>query len=104
MIDLKDSKDVNGKYLMKYNFKMDDKSFVNENISFMVDSTGKVIEGQKISGIPDCANGDCDYSINESKAKQIAEASGGVFGYMAIDYEESKLIELKMIKDPAHWR
>jgi len=33
-------------------------------------------------------------------AKHIAEASGGVFGYMSIGYEESKLVELKMIKNP----
>jgi len=34
-------------------------------------------------------------------AKDIAEASGGVFGYMSVGYEESKLIELKMIKNPS---
>jgi hypothetical protein len=33
-------------------------------------------------------------------AKKVAEASGGVLGYMAIGYEESKLIDLHMIKDP----
>ncbi len=32
-------------------------------------------------------------------AKKIAEASGGVLGYLAISYEESRLMELKMIKD-----
>ena len=52
---------------------MDDKPFVNENISFMVDSTGNLVGGQKISGIPNCTNGDCNYSVDESKAKQIAE-------------------------------
>ena len=41
------------------------------------------------------------YSSLKEIAKKIAEASGGVFGYMAIDFEESKLIELKMIKDPS---
>lgn len=33
-------------------------------------------------------------------AKRVAEAAGGVFGYMSIGYEESKLIGLKMIKVP----
>ncbi len=33
-------------------------------------------------------------------AKKVAEAAGGVFGYLSIGYEESKLIELKMIKVP----
>ncbi len=41
------------------------------------------------------------YASFKEIAKQIAEASGGVFGYMSIGYEESKLIDLKMIKDPA---
>jgi len=33
-------------------------------------------------------------------AKRVAEASGGVLGYMSVGYEESKLIDLKMIKNP----
>lgn len=36
-------------------------------------------------------------------AKKIAEASGGVLGLMKIGYEESKFIDLKMIKDPSRW-
>ncbi|MEO9870912.1 hypothetical protein [Ekhidna sp.] len=32
-------------------------------------------------------------------AKKIAEASGGVLGYLSVSYEESKLMELKMIKE-----
>ncbi|MEP2771803.1 MAG: hypothetical protein ABJH05_06620 [Fulvivirga sp.] len=39
------------------------------------------------------------FSIKDM-AKKIAEASGGVLGYMAVGYEESKLIGLNMIKDP----
>lgn len=33
-------------------------------------------------------------------AKKIAEASGGVLGYMSVSYDEAKLVELKMINDP----
>ena len=36
-------------------------------------------------------------------AKKIAEASGGVLSYLTISYEESKLMELKMIQDPASY-
>ena len=32
-------------------------------------------------------------------AKKIAEASGGVLGYLSVSYEESKLMELKMINE-----
>lgn len=34
-------------------------------------------------------------------AKKIAEASGGVLGYLSVSYEEAKLMELRMIKDPS---
>ncbi len=34
-------------------------------------------------------------------AKKIAESSGGVLGYLSVGYEEAKLMELKMIKDPS---
>ena len=34
-------------------------------------------------------------------AKKIAEASGGILGLMAIGYEESKFVDLRMIKDPS---
>lgn len=40
------------------------------------------------------------YESLKDIAKKIAEASGGVLGYMAIGYEESKLIGLNMIDDP----
>ena len=41
------------------------------------------------------------YASFKDIAKHIAEASGGVFGYMSVGYEESRLIDLKMIKDPS---
>ena len=34
-------------------------------------------------------------------AKKIAEASGGVLGYLSVSYEEAKLMELRMIKNPS---
>jgi len=40
------------------------------------------------------------YVSIKDMAKKIAEASGGVLGYMAVGYEESKLIGLDMVKDP----
>ena len=33
-------------------------------------------------------------------AKKIAEASGGLFGYLSVSYDEAKLMELKMINNP----
>ena len=34
-------------------------------------------------------------------AKKIAEASGGLMSFLTVSYEESKLMELKMLQDPA---
>ena len=44
------------------------------------------------------------YESMKDIAHRIAKASGGVLGYISIDYEESKLIELKMIKNPANYK
>lgn len=41
------------------------------------------------------------YTHLKDLAKKIAEASGGVLGYMAVGKEESIFIDLKMIKDPS---
>jgi len=40
------------------------------------------------------------YASLKDLAKKIAEASGGVLGYLSVSYEEAKLMELRMIKEP----
>ena len=41
------------------------------------------------------------YGSLKDMAKKVAEASGGILGYMSVSYEEAKLLELEMIKDPS---
>jgi len=41
------------------------------------------------------------YESMKDMAVKIAESSGGVFGFMSVGYEESKVVELKMIKEPS---
>lgn len=41
------------------------------------------------------------YASLKDIAKKIAEASGGVLGYLSVSYEEAKLMELTEIKDPS---
>lgn len=41
------------------------------------------------------------YGSLRDMAKRVAEASGGILGYMSVSYEEAKLVELEMIKDPS---
>ncbi len=44
------------------------------------------------------------YASLKDLSKKIAEASGGVLGYLAVGYEEAKLMQLKMLKDPADYK
>ena len=41
------------------------------------------------------------YESMKDMAVKIAESSGGVFGFMSVGYEESKMIDLKMIREPS---
>ncbi len=44
------------------------------------------------------------YASLRELARQVAEASGGVLGYLSIGYNESKVITLPMIDDPRTYR
>jgi len=59
-------------YIMVYDFRISGKEYVNKEISFRVDSAGNIMKEKDIKGIPDCLNNNCDFSIDELKAKQIA--------------------------------
>lgn len=41
------------------------------------------------------------YASLQELAKKIAEASGGLMGYLSVSYDEKKAMELNMIKDPS---
>ena len=43
------------------------------------------------------------YHSIKDLAHKIAEASGGVLGFMSVSYSESKMIKLDMIKDPQRY-
>ncbi len=44
------------------------------------------------------------YESMKDIAQRIASASGGILGYMAVNYEEQKLMELRMIRNPAKFK
>lgn len=73
-LDFEQSKFVSSFYLMKYKFKMPEKSFVDETIEFSIDTLGNIISEKEIYGIPDCINNptDCKFNITKSQAKEIA--------------------------------
>jgi hypothetical protein len=72
------SKFLNPNYLIVYNFYMPEKSFVNNQIRFSVDSTGNVLTDREIFGIPECNLNpfSCDFIIDENTARQIATEYG----------------------------
>ena len=41
------------------------------------------------------------YESMKDMAVKIAESSGGVFGFMSVGYEESKVVDLQMIREPS---
>lgn len=43
------------------------------------------------------------YASYRELAKRVAEASGGVLGYLSISFNEAKLIKLPMIDDPRNY-
>ncbi len=73
--DFQETKKINSKYYMVYNFKIPDKPYVDNKIKFEVDSTGRIINQGNIIGLPDCNAdpGKCEFNINEEQATQIAK-------------------------------
>ncbi|HKJ69080.1 MAG TPA: hypothetical protein VKA68_14065 [bacterium] len=65
-------------FLMVYDFVMPDKSFVEEFIEFVVDTSGAYIEEGKLYGVPNCRDttSECAFPIDEKQAKQIACNAG----------------------------
>jgi len=63
-------------YFLTYRLIMSEKPYVNTVIQFSIDSTGNVIKDRDIIGIPDCIEGECNFSITEEQAIKIATDSG----------------------------
>lgn len=67
------SKKKKDKYEVRYNFKMLDYNFVDEEILIVTDSTGKLFAGSQLKGIPFCTmdeNG-CVFIVDKERAIEI---------------------------------
>jgi len=73
--DFQDTKKIHSLYEMVYNFKIPDKPYVNTKITFIVDSTGQVINKESVIGLPDCLSypEKCQFNIDEAQARSIAQ-------------------------------
>ena len=73
--DFQETKKINSKFYMVYDFKIPDKPYVDSKIKFEVDSTGSVLNRENVIGLPDCGAdpGKCEFNIDEEQAKQIAK-------------------------------
>jgi hypothetical protein len=75
--NFQETKQINSKFYMVYDFKMPDKPYVGSKIKFEVDSTGGVLNRENVIGLPDCGAdpGKCEFNIDEEQARQIAKAN-----------------------------
>lgn len=73
--DIRETKYVDSKYYMVYNFRIPEKPFVDNKIKFEVDSAGQVLNRENVIGLPDCGTdpGKCQFNINEEQARLIAK-------------------------------
>jgi len=62
-------------YEMAYNLFIPQKPYVNNSITFSVDSTGDVVESRDIIGIPTCVKNPslCNWQVDKESAVAIAE-------------------------------
>ncbi len=74
--DFEKTKYVAPYYNMVYRLVIPDKSYVNELITFSVDTIGNIVRDINITGIPNCVEEDCNFNITEDQAVKIAKDSG----------------------------
>jgi hypothetical protein len=75
-LDLSRSKEKGDKYTMAYRLILPGKSYVNEIIEFDIDQNGNVMNEDNAKGIPNCKDGECNFDIDETQAKNIAQNAG----------------------------
>ena len=74
--DFLGSRKLNGKYEVRYNFRMIDYDFVDEEVLIVTDSLGNIPKGALIKGIPDCMKRwGCNFKIDKNRAIEIGVAN-----------------------------
>lgn len=94
--DYKNSIKKRDKYEVRYNFRMIDYDFVDEEILIVTDSSGNILNGALSKGIPSCMNetGGCDFKINKNRAIEIGVANSLPEGIKewAVEFRWSELV------------
>ncbi len=74
--DYMNSRKKGDKHEVRYNFRMIDYDFVDEEILIVTDSLGNIPKGSLVKGIPNCMNGEgCDFTIDKNRAVEIGVAN-----------------------------
>lgn len=96
--DFKRTQYAEPNYHLVYRLIMPEKPYVNEVISFTVDSEGNVVESFDVAGIPNCfeRGNACDFSVTKEQAIQIAKDAGLEDGI--IDWKTGFMWNAKMNK------
>lgn len=69
-----DSKKLDDAYYIAYSFRDLQKDYIDETITFIVDTTGMITDKAEVAGIPEVKKNpeDCVFSLNEEEAKKVA--------------------------------
>lgn len=72
------SKKIENFYELRYKINITDKPYFKGEIVIYTDSSGRILKDKNIIGIPDCFSDEtnCDFNIDEEKAKAIASDAG----------------------------
>ncbi len=76
--DYKESKLIPEGFFMSYRFYMPERPYVDEKITFGLDSSGVVLANIPLTGFPDCKADpvNCSFLVDELEAVKIAEEAG----------------------------
>lgn len=76
--DPEETKVIPQGFYMAYRFYIPQKPYIDERITFVLDSTGILRPDMEVTGIPDCAGSpdNCLFIVDEKEARKIAEEAG----------------------------
>lgn len=76
--DPEETKVIPHGFFMAYRFYIPQKPYIDERITFVLDSTGILRPDMEVTGIPDCAESpdNCLFIVDEKEARKIAEEAG----------------------------
>ncbi len=76
--DREKSSQIKSNYQLYYNFQIAGLEYIDEEIYFFLDNSGKLVEKYDVVGVPNCNRKpeECDFNISKNKAIEISKGEG----------------------------